>query len=37
MPDVELREAIRRGRLAEFAEHGWDETDVPDPNDEQTF
>ncbi|MDQ4103235.1 MAG: malto-oligosyltrehalose trehalohydrolase [Actinomycetota bacterium] len=37
MPDVELREAIRRGRFAEFAEHGWDETDVPDPNDEQTF
>jgi maltooligosyltrehalose trehalohydrolase len=37
MPDAELREAIRRGRTAEFAEHGWDETDVPDPNDEQTF
>src|SRR5262249_47697711 len=27
----------RRGRFAEFAEHGWDATDVPDPNDEQTF
>ena len=37
MPDAELRAAIRRGRYAEFAEHGWDETDVPDPNDEQTF
>ncbi len=37
MPDPGLREAIRRGRYAEFAEHGWDETDVPDPNDEQTF
>ncbi len=37
MPDPELREAIRRGRYAEFAEHGWDEADVPDPNDEQTF
>ncbi|MGH3600623.1 MAG: malto-oligosyltrehalose trehalohydrolase, partial [Pseudonocardiaceae bacterium] len=37
MPDAELREAVRRGRYAEFAEHGWDETDVPDPNDEQTF
>ncbi|MBA2471312.1 MAG: malto-oligosyltrehalose trehalohydrolase [Pseudonocardiales bacterium] len=37
MPDAELREAIRRGRYAEFGEHGWDETDVPDPNDEQTF
>ncbi|MGH3826988.1 MAG: malto-oligosyltrehalose trehalohydrolase [Pseudonocardiaceae bacterium] len=37
MPDAELREAIRRGRYAEFAEHGWDETDVPDPNNERTF
>jgi maltooligosyltrehalose trehalohydrolase len=37
MPDAELREAIRRGRFAEFAEHGWNATDVPDPNDEQTF
>ena len=37
MPDPELREAIRRGRCAEFAEHGWDEADVPDPNDEETF
>ena len=37
MPDPELSEAIRRGRYAEFAEHGWDEADVPDPNDEQTF
>jgi maltooligosyltrehalose trehalohydrolase len=37
MPDAALREAIRRGRTKEFAEHGWDETDVPDPNDEQTF
>jgi maltooligosyltrehalose trehalohydrolase len=37
MPDAELRKAIRRGRYAEFGEHGWDETDVPDPNDEQTF
>jgi maltooligosyltrehalose trehalohydrolase len=37
MPDEELREAIRRGRIAEFAEHGWDETGIPDPNEEQTF
>jgi maltooligosyltrehalose trehalohydrolase len=37
MPDPGLREAIRRGRYAEFAEHGWDEAEVPDPNDEQTF
>jgi maltooligosyltrehalose trehalohydrolase len=37
MPDAGMRAAIQRGRYAEFAEHGWDETDVPDPNDEQTF
>jgi maltooligosyltrehalose trehalohydrolase len=37
MPDAGLREAIRRGRYSEFAQHGWDNTDVPDPNDEQTF
>ncbi|MGH3838495.1 MAG: DUF3459 domain-containing protein, partial [Pseudonocardiaceae bacterium] len=37
MPDAALREAIRRSRYAEFAEHGWDNADVPDPNDEQTF
>jgi maltooligosyltrehalose trehalohydrolase len=37
MPDPQLRDAVRRGRYAEFAEHGWDETDVPDPNGEETF
>ncbi|HEY6423192.1 MAG TPA: malto-oligosyltrehalose trehalohydrolase [Pseudonocardiaceae bacterium] len=37
MPDPALRDAIRRGRYAEFAEHGWAEVDVPDPNAEQTF
>jgi maltooligosyltrehalose trehalohydrolase len=37
MPDPQLREAVRRGRYAEFARHGWDEADVPDPNDEKTF
>jgi maltooligosyltrehalose trehalohydrolase len=37
MPDPQLRDAVRNGRYAEFAEHGWDKTDVPDPNDEQTF
>ncbi|MGH3946064.1 MAG: malto-oligosyltrehalose trehalohydrolase [Pseudonocardiaceae bacterium] len=37
MPDAALRETIRHGRYAEFAEHGWDDADVPDPNDEQTF
>ena len=37
MPDQELRDAIRRGRYAEFSQHGWDDVDVPDPNDERTF
>ncbi len=37
-PDPELREKVRAGRTAEFAEHGWDaEAAVPDPNAEATF
>ncbi|GAA5168467.1 malto-oligosyltrehalose trehalohydrolase [Pseudonocardia eucalypti] len=37
-PDADLREAIRRGRVEEFAEHGWDAgAEVPDPNAERTF
>jgi len=36
-PDPGLREAVRTGRTAEFAEHGWGSAVVPDPNDEQTF
>ncbi|MGQ0576923.1 MAG: malto-oligosyltrehalose trehalohydrolase [Pseudonocardia sp.] len=41
VPDAALRVAVRRGRTAEFAEHGWGDVDggvaVPDPNSEQTF
>ena len=33
----ELGEAVRSGRRAEFASHGWDTEDVPDPQSEQTF
>ncbi|MCX5213592.1 malto-oligosyltrehalose trehalohydrolase [Kitasatospora sp. NBC_00240] len=29
--DPELAEAVRRGRRREFAEHGWQAEDVPDP------
>jgi maltooligosyltrehalose trehalohydrolase len=29
--DPELADAIREGRRGEFAEHGWDAADVPDP------
>ncbi len=36
-PEPELAEATRQGRKAEFAEHGWDAEDIPDPQDEQTF
>ncbi|MGH4017344.1 MAG: malto-oligosyltrehalose trehalohydrolase, partial [Pseudonocardiaceae bacterium] len=37
LPDAALRNAIREGRYAEFAGHGWADATVPDPNDEQTF
>ncbi|MEY8016668.1 malto-oligosyltrehalose trehalohydrolase [Mycobacterium servetii] len=36
-PEPELAEATRTGRRAEFAEHGWDAEDIPDPQDPQTF
>ncbi|RTL65762.1 MAG: malto-oligosyltrehalose trehalohydrolase [Pseudonocardiaceae bacterium] len=36
-PDATLREAVRSGRTAEFAEHGWGGAEVPDPNAESTF
>ncbi|MBO7938487.1 malto-oligosyltrehalose trehalohydrolase [Streptomyces sp. S9] len=35
-PDPELAEAVRRGRRREFAEHGWAEDEVPDPQDPAT-
>jgi maltooligosyltrehalose trehalohydrolase len=34
-PDLAL--AVRTGRLAEFAGHGWSEDDVPDPQDIATY
>ncbi|MFF8863105.1 malto-oligosyltrehalose trehalohydrolase [Streptomyces sp. NPDC015139] len=34
--DPELAAAVRRGRRREFAEHGWAEEDVPDPQDPAT-
>ncbi|HEU5033630.1 MAG TPA: malto-oligosyltrehalose trehalohydrolase [Mycobacteriales bacterium] len=36
-PDQRLAEAVRRGRRAEFASHGWDAEQVPDPQDPATF
>ncbi|MGL4257487.1 MAG: DUF3459 domain-containing protein, partial [Microbacterium sp.] len=36
-PEPELGEATARGRKAEFARMGWDESVVPDPQDPATF
>lgn len=36
-PEPELAEATAKGRKAEFARMGWDESLVPDPNDPATF
>jgi maltooligosyltrehalose trehalohydrolase len=36
-PEPELARATAEGRKAEFAGHGWDADDIPDPQDAQTF
>lgn len=36
-PEPELADAVREGRRAEFASHGWGEQEVPDPQDPATF
>ncbi|PYE15823.1 maltooligosyl trehalose hydrolase [Williamsia limnetica] len=36
-PEPELGEATANGRKAEFAEHGWDAAEIPDPQDPETF
>jgi len=36
-PEPELGAATAEGRIAEFAEHGWDAAEVPDPQDPATF
>ena len=36
-PEPELARATAEGRKTEFAEHGWDADDIPDPQDPQTF
>jgi maltooligosyltrehalose trehalohydrolase len=33
----EIAQATREGRRAEFGSHGWDESEVPDPQDPATF
>jgi maltooligosyltrehalose trehalohydrolase len=36
-PEPELGEATAKGRIGEFAAHGWDADVVPDPQDPETF
>ncbi len=36
-PEPELGTATAQGRIHEFAEHGWDAEDIPDPQDPRTF
>ncbi len=36
-PEPELAQAVRAGRLEEFAQMGWDTATVPDPQDPDTF
>ena len=35
--DPDLGDAVRQGRRSEFASHGWDRDEVPDPQDPATF
>jgi maltooligosyltrehalose trehalohydrolase len=36
-PEPELARATAEGRKKEFADHGWDAGEIPDPQDPQTF
>ncbi|MEP9382127.1 malto-oligosyltrehalose trehalohydrolase [Nocardioides sp. KR10-350] len=36
-PEPDLGRATAEGRIKEFAEHGWDADEVPDPQDPETF
>jgi maltooligosyltrehalose trehalohydrolase len=36
-PEPELARSTAEGRKREFAEHGWDADEIPDPQDPQTF
>ncbi|MDX1891041.1 malto-oligosyltrehalose trehalohydrolase [Mycolicibacterium sp. 050158] len=36
-PEPELARATAEGRKAEFAQHGWDADEIPDPQDPATF
>lgn len=36
-PEPDLAAAVATGRIAEFADHGWPTTDIPDSQDQATF
>ena len=36
-PEPELARATAEARKREFADHGWDADDIPDPQDPRTF
>jgi maltooligosyltrehalose trehalohydrolase len=36
-PEPDLARATAEGRKREFAEHGWDADEIPDPQDPQTY
>lgn len=36
-PEAELAEAVRNGRIGEFARMGWKESEIADPQDPETF
>jgi maltooligosyltrehalose trehalohydrolase len=36
-PEPELAKATAEGRKSEFADHGWDAAEIPDPQDPETF
>ena len=36
-PEPELAKATAEGRMSEFADHGWGASEIPDPQDPETF
>ncbi len=36
-PEPDLARATAEGRKREFAEHGWDADEIPDPQDPHTY
>ncbi|MDJ1371841.1 malto-oligosyltrehalose trehalohydrolase [Gulosibacter molinativorax] len=36
-PEAELAKSVSQGRIQEFSRMGWDESEIPDPQDPETF